>query len=190
MSQLILTPSLMACSMPDVPKPEPNEAETLQIVQDARLTLEARRKHLLNQLEAVETILTEMDRLVASMSAPRVRERKRAPGPTSVIKPAIIEILKAHPGEPLHADAILAAVRAKGISVSEKDPKATIVTALLRMARTRGEKESGVVKAGGNRFRWVEGENPSDPSTEPPPPSALFAPSLLALASQREHVRL
>lgn len=77
---------------------------------------------------------------------------------SSTIKPAIIEILKAHAPEAIHAGQVVAELRARGIPLSAKDPKATAVTAMIRMDRDRraGDAYEGVEKLPGNMFRWVE----------------------------------
>ncbi len=180
--------ALLPCTMPTVPKPEPTEAETLALLTEAQRLLQARRKNLANQLASIDGTLVELDRLIGQLVNPRRNASATKPGPQSVIKPAIEEILRAAQGEALHADQILEGVRAKGISVSKRDPKATIVTALLRMHRQRMAEGSktGVEKLGGNRFRWIQDD--SDSPSEPQPLSVLFPGALLALASQHEHV--
>ncbi len=178
-----------SASMPPMPKPDFNDAETLATLREAQRTLEIRKRHLENQLTTVKGILDQLDHLIGDMVEPQRTGRK--PGPTSVIKPIIINILKAANGAPVHADTIMEGVRAEGIALSEKDPKATIVTALLRMHRNRmahGETE-GVEKLGGNRFRWIAAAEGPASSNEPQQPPALFPAGLLALASQRERAR-
>lgn len=96
-----------------------------------------------------------------------------AMGSQSVVKPAIIAILKRHSPEAIHADQVVEELRRDGIPLSAKDPKATAVTAMIRLAHerrnlvTHGIGAEGVEAMGGNRFRWVRG-----PSSAPQPPSA------------------
>jgi hypothetical protein len=174
--------------MPPVQNGEPNESETLAALTDAQKALDARYRFLIQQLNAVDQLRKQLEAALAVLGETRSASRGRRPGPASIIKPAIIEILKNAGGQPVHAQEILDAVKARGISVSEKDPKATIVTALLRMHRermARGPHVEGVAKLGKNFFAWVEGEPTGDPPSEPQQPSALFSAALLGLASQR-----
>lgn len=171
---------------------EPSETEMVAVLNDARRAFEARRKGLLNQLVMVDSLLNEVDRALRSLNVGRPTATRKSPGPSSVIKPAVSEILKAAQGQPVHASVILEGIQERGISVSEKDPKATIVTALLRMHRNRllDRSAEGVEKMGKNYFRWVsDTEGTANASSEPLPPSALFPASLLALTSQRERTR-
>ena len=73
---------------------------------------------------------------------------KRRGGRRSRIKPLVLEVLREHGGE-MHADEIVSVLRKRGVEMSQKDPKGTVVTALLRI-----EKETGEVEAlGRNRYR-------------------------------------
>lgn len=95
-----------------------------------------------------------------------------------VVKPVVVEVLKAHAPHFMHADEVVAEVRARGVPLSEKDPKATVVTAMLRLAREAEIKRlaEGVERIEGNRFRWYttyEATQARRAASEQPQPSEL-----------------
>jgi hypothetical protein len=176
----------IAGAMPDEIR---DVAEIVDALERAQRTVVTRRKRLVGEINRLDKLTDELDRTLKALRQPGASTVDRQPGPRSRIKPVIEEVLRAARGSPVHATDILEAVRARGIPLSAKDPKATIVTALIRMDRQRaatGARE-GVKRMGGNQFVWVvEG---SGPPSEPEQPSALSPGALLALASQPEHAR-
>jgi len=108
-------------------------------IRQAKTALQAKRKQLREELARVEQAI----RALESVSPVSVR-RKRSGG----VKGAIVEVLRENGGV-MHADDIVEAVKARGVQLSAADPKATVVTALLRL------RDSNDVKAlGRNMFKW------------------------------------
>jgi hypothetical protein len=131
--------------------------ETIKHLTAERSELMSQVEQLSSEVRAIDTALKALRSLpgvMAQMSSIPSAPQKRSSG----IKAAVIEILKENRGIPIHADAVLSAVRARGIQLSAVDPKATIVTALIRMAQARenkGEAE-GVYKLPRNTWVWEE----------------------------------
>lgn len=86
----------------------------------------------------------------------------------SVIRPAVTDVLRARAPELVHADEVLASLQARGIPLSQKDPKATVVTAMIRMDRERrtANQNEGVEKLPGNFFRWTAPGSTTDTSPQ------------------------
>lgn len=105
------------------------------------------RVQLEEQLLQAMELLIQTERGVpaqarGSLSA-QVAERARRP----TIAEAVTSVLLEH-GGPLHADEIMEQLQSRGIEMSDKDPKATVVTALVR-----GTKKGLFVRTGPNTFR-------------------------------------
>jgi hypothetical protein len=109
-------------------------------LRQAKAALQARRRQLRDELKRVDEAIESLDRVLGS--APQRASRRGS------VKAAVAEILKENAGV-MHADEILDMVRGRGIELSGQDPKATIVTALIRL-RDKGE----VMSLGRNKWRW------------------------------------
>ena len=121
-------------------------SDTDASVRQARQVLVARRREVAEDLRRLDQAIAALD-----MVLPDAPTRERAPRPQrgggrrSVLRPAILEVLRER--GTLHADDIVTAIRERGIELSAVDPKASVVNALLRMA------QADEVKAlGGNRY--------------------------------------
>ncbi len=115
-----------------------------QEIRQAKMALQAKRKSLREELARVEQAIRALEGVI---NVPVPARRKRSGG----VKEAIAAVLRENGGI-MHADDILDAVKGRGVELSAADPKATIVTALLRL------RDAGEVDAlGKNRFRWLEG---------------------------------
>lgn len=131
-------------------------AETTTAIRDARDALVRRRRELNQELKQIEYALNALNGVLNLAQTPASSKS----GPPSRIKPEIELVLREADG-PLHANDIMHALAERGIQMSAKDPKATVVTALIRMAN------AGVVRSlGGNTFQWV-GEAESSADAEP-----------------------
>ena len=119
-----------------------------------------RRGQTAQALENLVRAISMLDASVSEESKSGATPIKRAR--RSRVRGAIEQVLKVADG-PMHADQIMSAVAARGVQLSQKDPKATVVTALLRM-RADGE----VVLLGQNVFEWVAAEGLESASREGP----------------------
>lgn len=114
-----------------------------QEIRQAKIALQAKRKSLREELSRVEQAIRALEGVI---NVPVPMRRKRSGG----VKEAIATVLREHGGV-MHADDILDAVKNRGVELSSADPKATVVTALLRM------RDAGEVDAlGKNQFRWMD----------------------------------
>jgi hypothetical protein len=137
-------------------------AEVVTMLTEKRTALSAELRALTDELQRIDSALAALRGNVRTAVAQRpamrrfeeLHSRKRASG----VKATIEEIMQAAQGQALHADQVLEAIRARGIQVSAQDPKATIVTALLRLAREREAKQlpEGVWKLPRNRWIWSD----------------------------------
>lgn len=127
--------------------------------------LDQRRAGTARVLMSIDRALADLENQTEILPPP-VRRRRR-----SRIKSAIETVLK-DARTPLHADVIRSILESQGVELSEKDPKGTVVTALLRM-RNDGE----IVLLGGNVFQWGEYANAAnaalgaDPGDDAEPPA-------------------
>jgi hypothetical protein len=155
-------------------------AEAMRVLQARLLVVESERKALGEALDMLRAIPPSLDLVRISIDfgpsgaeMPRPRSTPESRKTHGIIKPAVIAVLKAHAPNSVHASDVVAELRAKGIPLSAKDPKATAVTAMIRLARERRARgwPSGVEQLPGNLFRWVETSGtPSDAGQ----PSSLF----------------
>lgn len=118
--------------------------------------LDRRRKMLTDALGLVDEMLALLERAALGNERPKPRPRR------SRIRTAIAEVLR-EAKSPLHAAIIMSAVRMRGVPLSDKDPKGSVVTALLRM-RNDGE----VRLLGNNVFEWTGQESDEDASGDVP----------------------
>lgn len=103
------------------------------------------------------------------------------PGPPrggSVIKPAIQQYLEGRTNEWVHANVILESLLDQGVVLSAIDPKASVVTALIRMERATAPDAEGVQRRPGNLFRWFHPVGPRPTMTEPTEPGQPSEQSL------------
>ena len=75
-----------------------------------------------------------------------LKQPRQAPRTRSRVKPAIQAFLEQNE-RVVHADEIVEALSQQGVTLSSKDPKATVVTAVLRM-----KNDGLVVTLGQNRY--------------------------------------
>lgn len=136
------------------------DKSTAQTFKDTRAALVKARDEMLERASIFTRMLELLDtaeKYESGFPGPVRIQQERRPatrqGPT--VRELITETLRNHEG-PMHANDVLASLQKRGITLSAKDPKATVVTALIRLARNRmerGERE-GVIALGGNRFVW------------------------------------
>ena len=112
-------------------------------LRQARTALQLERKRLKDELARVEQAIGALNGVI---NVPVPTSRKRSGG----VKEAVIAVLQ-EKGSAMHADDIVEAVRARGVQMSSADPKATVVTVLLRLRDT-----GDVLGLGRNNFRWNE----------------------------------
>ena len=110
-------------------------------LRQARTALQLERRRLENELARVKQAISALDGVI---NVPVPTSRKRSGG----VKEAIMAVMQEH-GRAMHADDIVEAVKARGVQLSAADPKATVVTALLRLRNT-----GDVLGLGRNNFRW------------------------------------
>lgn len=94
-----------------------------------------------------------------------------SPKRTQGVKGAVEAIMRDSKGQRIHADQVLNEVRSRGIQVSAADPKATVVTALIRLARERSAE--GVWKLPRNYWVWSATEPPDHVGREQSPATPL-----------------
>lgn len=126
------------------------EEQALASMHDEREALDARIA------EATQR-LTMFRRTLRVLEADLQRDRTAAIHGRGAVKRAVRDMLIRESPHFVHADDVLNELQRLGFALSEKDPKATVVTAMLRMARERerlGATE-GVERKPGNLFRWV-----------------------------------
>jgi len=115
-------------------------------IRDARASLVESRKRLMDEVATIDKAIAALDAVLASSVGPTRTPAKRR----SAVRAAVTSFLKGS-RRVVHADEVVAALTAQGIALSSKDPKATVVTALLRM------RDSNEVHAlGENRYVWHE----------------------------------
>jgi hypothetical protein len=140
----------------------------LREANDERGVLQSRLLVVSDTIAGLEAVLGTVNRYLASdRQIGSQLGPAREPGGRSVIKPAVAAILKGHAPEAIHADQVVAELRERGVPLSHKDPKATAVTAMLRMDRDRRmhHSPSGIERLPGNMFRWIEATlRPDDPN--------------------------
>ena len=106
----------------------------------------------------------DLDRLIASLEQylgiGGTERRPKRGGRRGYVKPAIIELLRDNGGV-MHARDVVERLQSRGVQLSGRDPRATVVTALLRLA-----KEGNVEALGKNRYRWVGGPAESAGGTD------------------------
>ena len=113
-------------------------------VRQARNTLNARRRALRDELKNIEQAIEAIDRAIASGAAPLTRAPR-----VGTVKEAVANVVRTSP-RPIHANDIVLALQAQGIELSPKDPKGTVVTALIRLRNARQ-----VEAMGRNTYRWI-----------------------------------
>ena len=104
-----------------------------------------RRGELANEIK-------QLDDAIAALNVVLGDERKPAPQrpPRSRVRPAIEHYLRDN-RRVVHADEIVDSLKFQGVVLSSKDPKATVVTALIRM------RDDNLVHAlGANNYIWRE----------------------------------
>ena len=109
-------------------------------LRQAKTALVAKKRSLKEELKRIEEAIESLDRVIGP-SSPKAGRR-------GSVKEAIAEVLEENAAV-MHADEILEAVKRRGVELSSRDPKATVVTALIRL------RDAGDVEAlGRNRWQW------------------------------------
>lgn len=135
-----------------------------------RSELERAREGHLDEITRLENIITTLDGFIETYhQRPELRWlaslhlsgsiAMSAPSPRpGSIRSVITDIVRERAGGTIHADEVLEELRRREVPLSEKDPKATVVTALLRLAKMREERglSEGILRMGRNRFRWIK----------------------------------
>ena len=147
-------------------------------IREASVAFDQWADALQESADAMRSMATELRGIIARISElpdQAILEREAAARPrrgrVATVKETTATILREAAGEALHADTVLAEVRRRGYSLSERDPKATIVTALIRLARERdrGNSGEGVERLGVNYYRWVTSWDVPPPIAQPQP---------------------
>ena len=120
-------------------------------LKQALKALRAQRHQLTAELRKVDQGIAALEGIVEQPAS----GRPRSGGRKSAIKPVALAVLKEH-GGPMHADRIVEALQQRGVALSARDPKASVVTALIRMAKETSE----VRTLGQNRYVWVDPAHP------------------------------
>lgn len=124
-----------------------SRAESLreQLKGDRAQLEQIRRKVQLEEkiLQAVELLLQVERGLPPDTGPATTTEPARRP----TITEAVASVLVEH-GHPMHADEVMEELQRRGMELSEKDPKATVVTALVR-----GTRRGVFVRTAPNTFR-------------------------------------
>jgi len=128
-----------------------------QEIRQAKQALVSKKRELTEELKRVDQAIRALDEVMGASTPTRSRGKR-----SSGVKEAIISVLR-ESGHTMHADDIVEAVKARGIRLSAADPKATVVTGLLRL-RDAGE----VMALGRNQFRWRSDEPPEPEPEEDP----------------------
>jgi len=123
-----------------------------QEIKNARSALVQKRRQLSDELKKVDAAIQALDNVMGLSVPPKT--------PQAGVKDTISEILR-DSRVPLHADAVLAQLRDRGVVISAADPKATVVTALIRL-RNAGQVEA----LGKNVYRWRQPVDEADESHE------------------------
>ena len=109
-------------------------------LKQARTALLTKKKQLQDELRRVEQAISALAGVIEGGGAPRQR--------SGSVRETVTAILRDNGGI-MHADEVLAEARKRGLELSSRDPKATIVTALIRL------RDDGQVEAHGlNRYSW------------------------------------
>ncbi|MCC6381959.1 MAG: hypothetical protein IT304_05585 [Dehalococcoidia bacterium] len=128
----------------------------------ARDSLLQRRNQLHAEIVRIETAIKSLTEIIGDEPIPKQRtiaQPRMASGPRGrgQIKPAIQQILRERAPEAIHANEVVAELRRRGLELSAKDPKATAVTAMIRMDAARRETgaKEGILKLPGNMYLWL-----------------------------------
>lgn len=108
--------------------------------------LQERRRELLDELRTVERDIAAVQAAAISFS-PRARRTRNGVS----VKEQIATILKGK-GEPMYASDIVDVLQASGVTISEKDARATVVTAARRLVQQGRARQTGP-----NTFESTEG---------------------------------
>lgn len=114
------------------------------------------RVNIFNQMLELMDRAERLDGATATSLAPRKVSRRAVSHRGPTVRQMIQDILRAS-GRQMHANEIVEALQSQGVELSAKDPKATVVTALLRLSRVTAEQpgpKEGVFALGGNMFLW------------------------------------
>lgn len=122
------------------------------------LAAKAERRELQTDLHHLDRLITTLE---VYLGENHWQPQKRRPGRPGRVKPEIVRLLSVNGGI-MHASEIVAALQRGGIRLSLKDPRAVVVTALLRMV-----KDGDVAAFGKNRYRWIGNNGANIPAEKP-----------------------
>lgn len=123
-------------------------------IRQARAFLKRQRSQLVEELKRIEKALVALEDVGQPAASATGSKRQGS------VREKVEEVMRENRDRVLHADEVLELVRSKGVVITSSDPKATIVTPLLRL------KKAGKLDAlGRNRFKWKGA--PVDPDDLP-----------------------
>jgi len=108
--------------------------------------LQTRKRELTEELRSIDAQI----RGLQSTQVPLTGPRRRGPRQGESIRVRVEQLLQASPS-PLYAGDIVDTLRAQGVTLSEKDPRAVVVTAARRLV-----KEGKAQQTGPNTFEAVK----------------------------------
>lgn len=144
-------------------------------VRRLRAEKENERLQHLQEAERLRAIVASLDAVLALIDQAESGSRDLNldhPGSQRIkrqdtVKARVERAVREARGRPIHANEILHALQAEGVRLSEKDPKATVVTALLRLSRAASAADEGVQSLGENTYIWKSrGISESDSAVE------------------------
>ncbi|MEX2226990.1 MAG: hypothetical protein WEB52_11130 [Dehalococcoidia bacterium] len=114
-----------------------------QEVRQARTALVTERRELAEKIRHIDLAIQALDGVLGTSFRTRTSRNGTS------IKLRVYQLLREH-GAPMHASAIVDALKAQNVALSEKDPRAVVVTAARRLI-----KEGRAEKVGPNTFQAV-----------------------------------